>query len=57
MSSAQASTTDRGVGVPPCLSGAEEAHCLMHAPNERVDPAEAAHMTPAVALFHASYRP
>jgi len=29
----------------------------MHAPNESVDPAEAAHMTPAVALFHASYRP
>ena len=29
----------------------------MHAPNERVDPAEAAHMTPAVALFPASYRP
>ena len=34
-----------------------EAHCLMHAPNESVDPAEIAHMTPAGALFHASYRP
>ena len=57
MSSAQPSTADRGVGVPPCSSGVEEAHCLMHAPNERVDPAEIAHMTPAGALFHASYRP
>jgi len=57
MSSAQPSTADRGVGVPPCSSGVEEAHCLMHAPNESVDPAEIAHMTPAGALFHASYRP
>jgi cysteinylglycine-S-conjugate dipeptidase len=38
------------------LVGVEEPHCLIHAPNESVDPAEIEHMALAEALFLASYR-
>jgi acetylornithine deacetylase/succinyl-diaminopimelate desuccinylase-like protein len=38
------------------LIGVEEPKCLIHAPNESVDPAEIEHMALAEALFLASYR-
>jgi len=37
------------------LTGVEEPHCLIHAPNESVDPAEIEHMALAEALFLANY--
>jgi acetylornithine deacetylase/succinyl-diaminopimelate desuccinylase-like protein len=39
------------------LMGVEEPKCLIHAPNESVDPTEIEHMALAEALFLASYRP
>src|SRR5579859_2275335 len=38
------------------LLGVEEPRCLVHAPNESVDPAEIEHMALTEALFLASYR-
>jgi acetylornithine deacetylase/succinyl-diaminopimelate desuccinylase-like protein len=38
------------------LVGVEEPRCLIHAPNESVDPAEIEQMAVAEALFLASYR-
>lgn len=38
------------------LVGVEEPRCLIHAPNESVDPAEIEHMALAEALFLAGYR-
>ena len=38
------------------LMGVEEPKCLIHAPNESVDPSEIEHMALAEALFLASYR-
>ena len=38
------------------LLGVEEPRCLIHAPNESVDPAEIEHMALAEALFLANYR-
>jgi len=37
------------------LTGVEEPSCLVHAPNESVDPAEIEHMALAEALFLANY--
>ena len=37
------------------LTGVEEPRCLIHAPNESVDPAEIEHMALAEALFLANY--
>jgi hypothetical protein len=37
------------------LMGVEEPLCLVHAPNESVDPAEIENMALAEALFLASY--
>jgi cysteinylglycine-S-conjugate dipeptidase len=39
------------------LLGVEEPKCLIHAPNESVDPGEIEHMALAEAMFLASYRP
>ena len=45
--------------VPPeaqiTLTGVEEGRCLIHAPNESVDPTEIEHMAIAEALFLAGY--
>ena len=38
------------------LMGVEEPHCLMHAPNESVDPGELERIALAEALFLQSYR-
>lgn len=38
------------------LTGVEEPKCLIHAPNESVDPSEIEHMALAEALFLSSYR-
>lgn len=38
------------------LMGVEEPKCLIHAPNESVDPTEIENMALAVALFLASCR-
>lgn len=37
------------------LMGVEEPQCLIHAPNESVDPAEIAHMAHVEALFLRRY--
>jgi len=37
------------------LMGVEEPRCLIHAPNESVDPTEIAHLATAEALFLAGY--
>jgi cysteinylglycine-S-conjugate dipeptidase len=63
-----ATTEGAGGSIPLCnvlhetfpdaeimLIGVEEPRCLMHAPNESVDPAEIEHMALAEALFLASY--
>lgn len=61
-------TAGQGVSIPLCnvlqqtfpdaeimLIGVEEPGCLIHAPNESVDPAEIEHMALAEALFLANY--
>ncbi|MFE9426523.1 hypothetical protein ACFYNO_26580 [Kitasatospora sp. NPDC006697] len=37
------------------LTGVEEPRCLIHAPNERVDPGEIEHMAHVEALFLQHY--
>ncbi|WP_067531217.1 dipeptidase [Nocardia crassostreae] len=64
-----ATTMGQGGSIPLCnvfadtypdaeimLMGVEEPTCLIHAPNESVDPTEIEHMALAEALFLASYR-
>jgi acetylornithine deacetylase/succinyl-diaminopimelate desuccinylase-like protein len=64
-----ATTQGQGGSIPLCnvfqqtfpdaeimLLGVEEPKCLIHAPNESVDPTEIEHMALAEALFLASYR-
>ncbi|WP_405488520.1 dipeptidase [Nocardia sp. NBC_00511] len=64
-----ATTEGQGGSIPLCnvfadtypkseimLMGVEEPKCLIHAPNESVDPTEIEHMALAEALFLASYR-
>ncbi|GAB4582862.1 M20/M25/M40 family metallo-hydrolase [Nocardia sp. IFM 10818] len=64
-----ATTQGQGGSIPLCnvfadtypdaeimLMGVEEPKCLIHAPNESVDPTEIEHMALAEALFLASYR-
>jgi cysteinylglycine-S-conjugate dipeptidase len=61
-------TVGQGGSIPLCnvfqetfpdaeivLMGVEEPRCLIHAPNESVDPTEIAHMAIAEALFLSSY--
>lgn len=63
-----ATTEGQGGSIPLCnvfadtypnaeimLMGVEEPKCLIHAPNESVDPSEIEHMALAEALFLASY--
>jgi acetylornithine deacetylase/succinyl-diaminopimelate desuccinylase-like protein len=63
-----ATTEGQGGSIPLCnvlhqtfpdaeimLTGVEEPRCLIHAPNESVDPAEIEHMALAEALFLANY--
>lgn len=63
-----ATTEGQGGSIPLCnvfadtypnaeimLMGVEEPKCLIHAPNESVDPTEIEHMALSVALFLASY--
>jgi acetylornithine deacetylase/succinyl-diaminopimelate desuccinylase-like protein len=63
-----ATTQGQGGSIPLCnvfqrtfpdaeimLMGVEEPKCLIHAPNESVDPAEIEHMALAEALFLSSY--
>ncbi|MEV6070104.1 dipeptidase [Nocardia sp. NPDC052001] len=63
-----ATTSGQGGSIPLCnvfadtypdaeimLMGVEEPKCLIHAPNESVDPTEIEHMALAEALFLASY--
>ena len=62
-------TAGQGGSIPLCnvlhqtfpdaeimLTGVEEPRCLIHAPNESVDPAEIEHMALAEALFLANYQ-
>jgi acetylornithine deacetylase/succinyl-diaminopimelate desuccinylase-like protein len=64
-----ATTEGAGGSIPLCnvlhdtfpsaeimLIGVEDPRCLMHAPNESVDPAEIEHMALAEALFLANYQ-
>lgn len=64
-----ATTEGQGGSIPLCnvfadtypraeimLMGVEEPKCLIHAPNESVDPTEIENMALAEALFLASYR-
>ncbi|WP_067568443.1 dipeptidase [Nocardia acidivorans] len=64
----EATTEGQGGSIPLCnvfadiypnaeimLMGVEEPKCLIHAPNESVDPSEIEHMALAEALFLASY--